>query len=309
MNQELQAFARLALLEVFRCLHEVKIEEAWEWSRRIFRSGGLGSQRGNAMAMMIGIRAHATASQGIQKWAENRSVTTENLKLSLDHVRSDFALYESRSNVLVFEYIMVKNTINERNGIQIMEITIPWLAEASPILTKLVLFVSGEPERSLRCERQVLTNQIRDIDKPLSKRAKCVTSIPASVLLFQHASLEGTSGQEIAPERLWNFIDSTIVCREMISDRTVLDHAYLKLLSRQVTLEILLAAQAFHRDKNEFPNTIEELVPEYFETVPLDPCDPDGGTVHYRRESPHHAVVWSMGINKNDDNGDVESES
>ncbi|MBM4076926.1 MAG: hypothetical protein FJ267_14955 [Planctomycetes bacterium] len=87
------------------------------------------------------------------------------------------------------------------------------------------------------------------------------------------------------------------------------DDTYLRMLGRQVTLEALLAAQAFHRDKNEFPNTLEELVPDYLETVPLDPCDPKGGTIHYRRESPHNAVVWSLGIDKNDSNGDVESEA
>jgi len=55
------------------------------------------------------------------------------------------------------------------------------------------------------------------------------------------------------------------------------------------------------------PQTLDELVPEFFESVPLDPCDRSGGQLRYQVASPSEAVVWSVGQTGFDDGGDVEA--
>ena len=74
-------------------------------------------------------------------------------------------------------------------------------------------------------------------------------------------------------------------------------------------MEALLAAQAYRRDKGEFPESLEQLVPEYLAAVPLDPCDRHGGRILYRRDEATKAVVWSVSVDGNDDGGVVESET
>ena len=73
--------------------------------------------------------------------------------------------------------------------------------------------------------------------------------------------------------------------------------------ARQAALEVLLAAQAYWRDKGEFPESLDQLVPQYLEVVPLDPCDRSGGRLRYRRDSTTNALVWSVGINGTDEGG------
>ena len=53
------------------------------------------------------------------------------------------------------------------------------------------------------------------------------------------------------------------------------------------------------------PVTLDQLVPDYLEAVPLDAFDATGLPIRYRREKPDRAVVWSIGPNRTDDDGEV----
>jgi hypothetical protein len=76
----------------------------------------------------------------------------------------------------------------------------------------------------------------------------------------------------------------------------------------QAVIEVVLAAQAFRRDRREFPESLSQLVPDYLQSIPEDPCNPAGGPVHYRRDDALNAIVWSLGSAGIDDQGDLDVE-
>ena len=70
-----------------------------------------------------------------------------------------------------------------------------------------------------------------------------------------------------------------------------------------VLLELTLALQAHHRVHGAFPAALDELVPTYFDSVPIDPCDPNLLSVRYKNDGLGQATVWSVGSNGTDENG------
>lgn len=69
----------------------------------------------------------------------------------------------------------------------------------------------------------------------------------------------------------------------------------LRRAGRQAAIQVVLPAQAYRRDHGDFPPTLELLIPDYLDSVPLDPCDPAGGPLRYRRADGETTVVWSVG--------------
>ena len=67
-----------------------------------------------------------------------------------------------------------------------------------------------------------------------------------------------------------------------------------------VVAETLLAAQRYQLAHGQYPNQVEELVPEFLPRVPLDPLD--GKPLRYKL-SNGWPVVWSLGSDLVDDGG------
>jgi hypothetical protein len=61
-----------------------------------------------------------------------------------------------------------------------------------------------------------------------------------------------------------------------------------------------LAVERFRLKTGQPPATLEELVPEFLESVPIDPFD--GQPLRYRR-SENGYVVYSVSLNLQDDGG------
>mgnify|MGYP003889327817 CR=1 FL=1 len=66
-------------------------------------------------------------------------------------------------------------------------------------------------------------------------------------------------------------------------------------------LMTVLALHAFHLKQGRYPATLNELVPEYLQRVPVDPFD-DGAPLHYRRRDDKYAL-WSIGPDGVDNGG------
>ncbi|MFT3878969.1 MAG: hypothetical protein QM703_04830 [Gemmatales bacterium] len=78
-------------------------------------------------------------------------------------------------------------------------------------------------------------------------------------------------------------------------------------LSRQAERRTLIAALACERYRlanGSYPKTLNTLVPDYLTAIPFDPFS--GNSVLYRR-LPDGAVFYSVGMDGNDDGGDVFS--
>ena len=67
---------------------------------------------------------------------------------------------------------------------------------------------------------------------------------------------------------------------------------------------ILAAAKAHRKRYQREPVSMEDLVPEFIESVPVDPFD--GEPFHWTTTRKRGTVVYSVGPDKKDDKGKVE---
>jgi hypothetical protein len=72
----------------------------------------------------------------------------------------------------------------------------------------------------------------------------------------------------------------------------------------QQTVRVLLAMKAFKMENGRLPETLGELVPEYFDAVPRD--DFDGEPLRYDRGKK---VIYSVGKDLTDDGGFTDEEA
>lgn len=298
-NQRL--FCRLAMMEEARLLSEGKTDEARQWARASFRSGGHTTYRGCLIQSLVGTAIHAVSCDGLIKWSEQPTVTSAELKQALADARSDYGLYESPSNVLKVEYIAMQNSFRSRNWLQLMGPLGP--NSNSPSVMRMGYWVIGEPDLTMRLFRQTLANQIQEIDKPVTKRRKMAAS-KSAYLFDPDPTVKPLPGQ-VSPARIDIANRRSLFFRLLSPAIHQYDIATQRQIARQAALELALAAQAFRRDHGEFPEKAADLVPQYLPSIPLDPWDLTGGAMNYRRDEAGHGVVWSVGDDQRDDGGDV----
>ena len=178
--QDQRQLTRLALLESARCIDAGEREEAWRWARAAQRCGGHVTHRGCLIQGLVGVAIHSLSSDALARWAEQPGVTSEQLRAGLAATKSDYSLYESRSNILKSEYLADRNTLTSGKWLSVINDSKS--AAIAPAVIKGGLWVVGEPELTLRLFRQVLANQIQEIDKPVATRRKVVST--GIVLLF-----------------------------------------------------------------------------------------------------------------------------
>lgn len=308
--QELRRFVRVALVDQMRCLHESDYDEAWKLARAAYRCGGHCTWRGVLIQSLVGIAVHASSTAGMQRWAEHPAVTSEQLRTALAHVRADYALYESESNTLRAEYLALRNTMSGKNWAQLSAPAVggPLSDDLMPeAVMRGFMWVIGEPELTVRIARQIMVNQTREVDKSAADRSKKVGA--GIAMLFDVGPNVTRLPGELDVNSLDNGIRASLLSKLLLPAVKAYDNAHLRFRARQAALEVMLAAQAYQRDKGEFPESLDQLVPQYLEEVPLDPTNRSGGRILYRRDSANSAVVWGVAEDGNDDGGVVESES
>lgn len=168
-------------------------------------------------------------------------------------------------------------------------------------------WVVGEPDLTVRVARQILANQIREVDKPLAERRKLVGA--GMAMLFDLDPNATRLPGELDPAGIDRGLRTSIFSTLFLPATKQVDDSFLRFRGRQAALEAMFAAQAYRRDKGEFPESLDQLVPEYLPAVLLDPCDRNGGRTLYRRDELLKATVWSVGADGNDNDGAVEDET
>ena len=178
--------------------------------------------------------------------------------------------------------------------------------EPAETLTSMALWLVGEPQTTQRVLRQILSNQLNEIDKPLSEQQP--EAGLASTALFQPDQKPPGEPNQLDPVKLDQAVSRLMLTRifvpspqsfEQLTGLANRDRA------RQAALEISLAAQAYRREYGEFPEDSTALVPMFFNQWPTDPFSSTGQPMQYRRENATSATVWSVGPNGSDDNGEV----
>lgn len=296
-----RALVQLAMLESSRCLHDGRLEDAWEWAQAAFRCGGHITYRGQIINSLGAFAIHVLSAEGIARWAEQPGLSKERLMDALATIRSDYTLYELQSDVLKSEYVWSCNALRTSDWAFLVACNAGHEpSDISAPLIKPLYWMAGEPELTIRLQRQVLFNQLPEIDKPLHIRRKRVGKTTA--LFDLDPSIE-SSKQQLGPVAIEKAINSPIVSHDRLFCDA--DPIFQRQAARQATLEVLLALQAYRRDQGEFPGSLSQLVPEYLKSIPIDPLSVTGAALCYRRDEVHKATVWSIGLNGADDKGSI----
>ena len=307
VHGESRQLIALARIEALRCEANGDTQAAWEWHRAICRFCRHLNAFGGIMQRQFGTYSHVMSADGIAAWAGNPLVTVEQLREALSHVRSEYALNAPLSDALKVDYLFFlqgfRSSSWTKTGQGIFDNRPQW-EERVAFLRRPALWAIGEPDLFLRLNSQILLNQLGEIDQPLAQRQSVVGK---QLYLFNPDPAVELKPRQLCPAAIESAHHVSVLRHLIGTFASVkhLDDMVWNERARQAALEVTLAAQMYRRDKGEFPESLDQLVPEYLETVPLDPCDLNGGRLRYRRNDPNKAIVWSIGRDGNDDGGEV----
>ena len=295
---QVQRVSLLARLEAEEFEQQGDMAIAWEWHLASFRFSRHLGHKGTLLNRLFGKSVYLSAVNDLVRWAEHPAVKTDQLRDALDEVRSSFSKTAPWADVLKLEYVW----LNE----QLSKTTLHELAAGGsglflrePVLSRQFrLWVVGEPHLLLRLQRQILANSLEEMGKPLTQQRPKVSYSP---LLFQVDSNRpdqmNPADIKFAVQR--SFGNGTYWATGAVSNA----FANHEEEGRQAVLEVTLALQRYRREHGEFPAELSRLVPQYLDVIPVDPCDPKGEPIRYRREEPLKAVVWSVGPDHSDQGG------
>jgi hypothetical protein len=159
------------------------------------------------------------------------------------------------------------------------------------------MYFVGEPELSHRMIRVYFRNQLEFCDRPHFERPDTVGTIEV---------FDDPQGFQLGEDDTWNAaefeaaMNRAMLAQLLLPATAAVNRAFDREDARYRTLLVVLAGQAFRRDHDRFPSTLDELVPDYLDEIPID--NYDGLPLKYRYD-PSGPVVYSVFENLTDDGG------
>lgn len=260
MTQELRTFARLATLQMLRCLEEGKTEEAWDRLRAILKSGRHSGMHGITIERLVGIAIHTMASRAIVHWAAHDTVTIEQLRRAADEVQEIYRLTPATSKTLKAEAICTTNVLE--NPVELRE-ALSGLVK-SKLLLNAVLFVKGEPELGRDISRHVFANYLSQCDNRPSERD--TTS--------GRREFYRPTGKEVppimSPTQLEPALQRSMAAMWLLPAISQIITSCDREHALQDALELCLFVEMYRRKHGRYPETLAALVPEFVAEVPAD---------------------------------------
>lgn len=315
-TQESRTISRLALLQSAQCLHEGKPEEAWQWLRALFRCSRHLGNPGILVSRIVGAALHAMASEQFIAWASHKSVTTKHLKIALIELREINKLTAPFSATLQSEYLAYMKLLSSSESVR------DYFDRGDPLrnipepLVAGYLFLIAEPELCEILTRHVFANHLSQCDLPRWERN--IVGTPR-VRLFLPTGRETPALMD--PGTLNNAVMRSWMTLNLLPSSTHALEALDREQARQAAYELCLSVELFRRKHNEYPETLEALVPEFLDQVPRDlyGSDPAKRMLMIRREAQVQEepteeetplplpglIIYSRAGNGTDDGGDI----
>ena len=290
-----------------------EIEKAWACHRANLQCSIHAEQPGIAICALVGTACRANCMDGIIHWSANSTITAERLQMARLDIEREFARRISLFHVAKVEYLLLRNTMHDAEGVS-------WQLEFSPLLNSLPLSVKrvglwlvGQPELTLRLARQILLNNRLELDKPLHSRRHAVHLEKSGQILFEADPAVPRISGRLKVEQLVRILESTSPLSHMQNDVLFSVNA-IEITRKRDNARlaggiISFAVQEYQRVHGHFPETLDQLVPSVLTELPYDPFDPNGCHLKYRRDADCSAVVWSIGENGIDDQGSIDQKS
>ena len=310
--QEMRYMVRLAATEALRRERSGDLEAAWTMHRANLNCARHAEEPGFAIGSLISIGVRSVACYGIRHWAEDPTLTVDRLQAARSEVSLAFSKRTSLIDVAKAEYLSLRNILKRQDAPNYLYPEWDTRGSIEPQLLvgkRFLLWSVGQPELTLRVARQLLLNNADQVNKPRRFRRQTVRT--KGPLVFETDPSTRRKWGQLEPAALDRTI-AAIVSNRVLKDELIFRGSPID-VSRQrddahhTALEVVLASQQYQRLHGEFPASIEQLVPNYLNSVPIDPLDPTGAPIRYRRDVDGTAVVWSIGEDGIDDGDYVET--
>ena len=206
------------------------------------------------------------------------------------------------SSLFKAEYLAASHTLKRRDWLQIHRASVieqEYLEHAY----RIMYWVMAEPLVTERLLKHILANQLNEVDKPLAEQSPSAGS--GRVILFEPDPAIPMNPKQFNPALMDRAIDRSPVARNWLQNLKIIIDLLQRERAQQATIEVAIALQAYQRKHGEFPEDVTAAIPDFLDLVPVDPCDPTGQLLRYRRNDPYSAVVWSIGPDGHDHDGDV----
>ena len=294
---------RLAVIEASRLEEEGDFEGAWRWYRTVYLNMGHLARRNALTPRLIGNALHFMMIDRVVEWAENPNVTPEQLRKARDDVRATVKEIGPMSDTLKAEYISFEVGLH-RGGWPRDYVALPGTKEWQEFYVPAVgplLSIVGEPELTRRIYRHALANHLKEIDKPFHETSPQASAGQSLLFDRPHQFMEK---DELSSAVMIAALNQSFVAQDIVLLARFQDVVYRERALFQL-IDVCLALQLYKREHGQYPETLDHLVPKHLDSVPFDPLDPAGLPIRYRREQSDRAVLWSIGINHKDDDGDI----
>ncbi len=276
---EAREFSRLVRLESSRLLAEGQPEEAWDWLRTSFRMSRQIGRHGPVMERLIGTATHALTAEGIVKWANDPQVTSDQLRRAVRELQIEQQRTPLFSKSMEVEYLSVMASWKNLSD-----------GPADATLNRL----TGEAELYERTFRHLFTEWIARA----KERDQRLRGVP------ENSSPSNLKPRPSAAE-LNSYVSHVPVAVLLVSSMNQIFVATDREAARDRLLLTVLALELFARKHGDYPEQLDELVPEFLPAILDDVHGPPKSPLQYRREGAE-ALIYSIGTNGTDDGGAFE---
>lgn len=325
LHGKLRMLTRLSTLAALRCSETGNFEEAWRWHRATLRLARHTEKRGAAIDWHTAYAIRAFDLDLIRSWVSHEELTADQIRIARNELMQTTADPIALSEIMKFEHRSLRSALEQFPSYAAPELDkLANSVELPPAATKWYAWANGQPELAIRLSRQLLVNNLDQIDKPLHLRRNMTRSRYPTLYALgptqakavgqltpaqpEHA-LDGFVGRHLVEARIFFLLGSYNFLPGSHKDVYFgMDESY-RMANAVVSMTcVVMAAHEFHRSHGEFPARLEELVPHYINAVPFDPMSATGAPLRYRRDDQGRAKVWSVGLNGVDDDGDVDGD-
>ena len=302
-SQRARKLARLGWAAAGHYQRQGKDAEVWDWHHATFRLASHIERDGFLLNYLVASAIRSGTYSHVADWARRSAVTVDLLAKARREIRGLTKGKVRLSEVVSAEYCYSRHVFKTDTGCAILfpAPPAPYISETLDIVARRgAMWMFGEPELTMRLSRQLIVNNWDQLDHPCYERRTVLRSrYPRIVSLdLENVRLPG----QLSAERLNELLSTRFREAQLkifpaffpLGQQNAsvdLDQVFRKRELEALAFEIFLAAHEFQRRVGVFPLSLQELVPQYFDSVPLDPTCFERQPVSYVRQSELEATI------------------
>lgn len=273
---EIRKLAWPITLKAMQLQDERGLDESWR-----FLSGGLRTvvhldEGGQVNSRLVGSAFLATLSPAIQRWGEDPDLTIEQLRKAQGDFDRIAATIPPISHTIKAGFLTYRDLAAYWRNMT---------PGAKPDFFQ-DLFISRMGDSANRLQRHVVRNILSQCDLPRFER----TWQKGSELFVDLKP----SGPELPSDQIAKLGEKNVIYSLIAPTYFPLVETSDRERMRISALKLSFALQLHFRERDAFPDHLEQLVPQYLPELPPNPYADDGRTWSYRKEADH-VVLWNHG--------------